>query len=131
MKPGQKERFLRRNKILHGLRETIPRVLGSGTKLYEVYYAKNPRFLCPPKFNITDYRHVINLEADNLDQVFHYMQAEIWSRNGEAKPLIQELDLNHTSMSVGDIIKEQYFNGKEWVVVWSMVDILGFKEVKC
>ena len=49
------------------------------------------------------------------------MQAEHWSPNGEAKNLIREKGLNHTSMSVGDTIVK---NG----VVY-MVDMLGFYDL--
>lgn len=47
----------------------------------------------------------------NLDKVFTWLQAENWSPNGEARELIQQLGLSHTSMSVGDIIQvdERFF----------------------
>lgn len=38
------------------------------------------------------------------EDVFHAMQAENWSPNGEARKLIQSLDVGHTSMCGGDII---------------------------
>lgn len=44
-------------------------------------------------------------ENERLDNLFAYYQAEEWSPNGEAKELIIALGLNHTSMSVGDIIE--------------------------
>jgi len=43
------------------------------------------------------------VEAKGLEEVFMKMQADEWSPNGEARPLIEELGLHHTSMSVGDV----------------------------
>lgn len=40
-----------------------------------------------------------------LDKTFMLMQGENWSRNGEARPIIEEAGLGHTSMSVGDIVQ--------------------------
>lgn len=40
----------------------------------------------------------------DLEEIFSYFQGECWSPNGEAKELIEALDLVHTSMSVGDIV---------------------------
>ena len=39
-----------------------------------------------------------------LDELFERFQGEFWSPNGEARPLIEALGLEHTSMSVGDVI---------------------------
>src|SRR5262249_30608608 len=41
---------------------------------------------------------------DQLEQVFHDMQGEVWSPNGEARALIISKGLAHTSMSVGDVV---------------------------
>lgn len=38
-----------------------------------------------------------------LEIVYRAMQGESWSPNGEARPLIEEKGLGHTSMSVGDV----------------------------
>jgi hypothetical protein len=40
------------------------------------------------------------------------MQAENWSPNGEARPLLKRLGLTHTSMSVGDVIRDE--EGTYW-----------------
>lgn len=40
-----------------------------------------------------------------LDMLFRQFQAENWSPNGEARPLIEQKGLWHTSMCVGDVIK--------------------------
>ena len=40
----------------------------------------------------------------NFENIFFHMQAEEWSSDGEATPIIKSLGLTHTSMSVGDFI---------------------------
>ena len=62
------------------------------------------------------------VEAENLDQVFSKMQGENWSPNGEARDLIIEKGLQHTSMSVGDVAVDE--DGKVHIVQRS-----GFKQV--
>jgi hypothetical protein len=57
-----------------------------------------------------------------LDRVFHMMQAEEWSPNGEAVALIEEKGLGHTSMSVGDVI---VVDGQAF-----MVASFGFDQLK-
>jgi len=49
------------------------------------------------------------------------MQGENWSPNGEARPLIEEKGLRHTSMSVGDVLVESD-SGNVFLVV-----SVGFK----
>jgi len=44
---------------------------------------------------------------DQLERVFHAMQGEVWSPNGEARVLIEAKGLEHTSMAVGDIVECQ------------------------
>lgn len=51
--------------------------------------------------------HVKNIEATSRSDAFMQMQAERWSPNGEARELIECLGLSHTSMCVGDIIREE------------------------
>jgi hypothetical protein len=51
---------------------------------------------------------LMNIEASSLEQVFRRMQGEMWSPNGEARELIEEKGLLHTSMSVGDIAVASY-----------------------
>lgn len=53
-----------------------------------------------------------SIEETDLDIIFENMQGHLWSPTGEAKELIESKGLEHTSMSVGDIIKkngEYYF----------------------
>ena len=46
------------------------------------------------------------VDVPTMEQVFGYMQGENWSPNGEARPLIEQKGLKHTSMSVGDVIED-------------------------
>lgn len=65
--------------------------------------------------------HLIDVELDDLEEIFHYMQGENWSPHGEARELIEAKGLAHTSMSVGDIIVQ---GNKAFIV-----DNAGFKEL--
>ena len=65
--------------------------------------------------------HLIDLEEMDKEDIFHHMQGEVWSPKGEARPIIQAAGVHHTSMSVGDIIKQ---GDKVY-----MVDSFGFKEL--
>lgn len=62
-------------------------------------------------------------DDSSLEQLFHDMQGEIWSPNGEARGLIERKGLRHTSMSVGDVV-EIPAAGETWVVA-----AFGFKPV--
>lgn len=44
------------------------------------------------------------IRASDADEVFMWLQGENWSPNGEARKLIRSLKLDHTSMSVGDVV---------------------------
>lgn len=60
----------------------------------------------------------------DLEEAWEHQQGEIWSPNGEARPLIIEKGLAHTSMSMGDVLEDA--NTKErW-----MVDFIGFKKME-
>ncbi len=48
--------------------------------------------------------HVTIIEANNIDDVFDFMQAINWVNSQENSNHIKSLGLNHTSMSVGDIV---------------------------
>ena len=76
---------------------------------FKVYYAKQmPFFFDQPELAISDLAetHVLvkEIEAADVNEVFYQMQGEVWSPNGEARELIRSLGLDHTSMSVGDVI---------------------------
>ena len=58
----------------------------------------------------------------NLDRIFTMMQGENWSPDGQARNFIRSRRLQHTSMSVGDIIK---IGSKAF-----LVDSSGFKELE-
>lgn len=62
-------------------------------------------------------------ECHALEHIFHMLQAEEWSPNGEAWDLIEASGAGHTSMSVGDVIRLP--EG-----AWHMVDTFGFVELK-
>jgi hypothetical protein len=46
------------------------------------------------------------LRASSKDAVFAKMQGEHWSPQGQAIPLIKSLGLQHTSMSVNDVVRD-------------------------
>lgn len=66
-----------------------------------------------------------SITAKNPDEAFLAMQAEKWSPKGEARPLIEQKGLKHTSMSVGDIMVEGRGPGGKVL----LVDITGFYEL--
>lgn len=52
-----------------------------------------------------NYKFVTSCMSDDLNDIFMFMQGEVWSPNGEARELISALGVGHTSMSVGDIVQ--------------------------
>lgn len=92
---------------------------------YAVYYAKPNHFGEAPaskaELSLT-HRFLKEVEAKDLEEVFSLMQGEVWSPQGEARPLIKNLGLAHTSMSVGDVAIDEA--GKAHVVA-----SFGFKEL--
>jgi hypothetical protein len=83
------------------------------TKLYGVWYAKKFDPFCEAKVvpgseELEKTHAFVNcVIADDLDEAFMKMQAEVWSPNGEAREQIKRAGTDHTSMSVGDLIEEQ------------------------
>lgn len=82
--------------------------------IYRVYYMKPDFFrdgisgTHPEPAGLSKtHQMVAVVHARSLEHVFHYMQGEIWSPHGEARPLIEALGLCHTSMSVGDCIVDE------------------------
>jgi hypothetical protein len=63
-----------------------------------------------------------NSTPNPLEYVYHQMQGEIWSPNGEARELIKSKGLQHTSMSVGDVIVDDVGNAH-------VVAASGFKAI--
>jgi len=85
---------------------------------------------CKEKGKLPDPRnlaktHVLlkEVEETNPEKIFGQMQGEVWSPNGEANAMIREKGLDHTSMSVGDVVVLP--DGKVL-----MTDSCGFQEVK-
>ena len=70
---------------------------------FKVWYYKHFDYTVPM---IQEWVKVKEVVAEGLEDVFMMMQAEEWSPNGEARPLIRSLGLTHTSMSVGDFIED-------------------------
>lgn len=52
---------------------------------------------------------------DCLEEIFYRMQGEVWSPHGEARYMIASLGVQHTSMSIGDIARDEQ-TGKVWRV---------------
>ncbi len=61
------------------------------------------------------------IDTTDLDEVYDMMQGECWSPRGEARAFISGLGLDHTTMSVGDIVEvgDALF----------LVDRLGFEKL--
>ena len=96
---------------------------------YQIFYARQPTFhpsgapgiqrltaaamqSSHVRLRGTASEAVCEIEADSLDHAWCQMQAERWSPNGEARPLLERLSLSHTSMSVDDVIRDQ--DGTHW-----------------
>lgn len=100
-------------------------------KVYQVYYKVNPTFMEDKELTVArvvsrmggHFKPVRILVAEDLEEVYYAMQGEVWSPNGEARPLIEGLGLRHTSMSVGDVIHE-INTGKFYEVAMA-----GFREI--
>jgi len=93
---------------------------------WKVYYKKDPAFRLDENLTKADLEktHVFVKEVagENEEDVMCQMQAENWSPNGEARPLIRSLGLRHTSMSIGDVVVNEY--GRAF-----QCDIIGWKEI--
>src|SRR5262245_7491885 len=50
--------------------------------------------------------HLVDVEADKLEDVYLKMQGESWSPTGDARELVACKGVRHTSMAVGDIAIE-------------------------
>lgn len=106
---------------------------------YEAWYMKNP-------FSVPEYRDdasdldvpvtrqelrdgfvqvaTVHSSVPNLETVYHVMQGFCWAAHtDEAKNLIRRLGLNHTSMSIGDIIYDVERD------TWYRVASAGFTEL--
>jgi hypothetical protein len=56
-----------------------------------------------------------------LDNVYTWMQSDVWSPNGEARDIIKAAGVSHTSMSIGDIVQigERFFS----------CEMVGFEDI--
>ena len=88
---------------------------------YQVYYRRWPTFhpsgqFATPHLTVAglaaDHALVCEVEASGLDDAFRKMQGENWSPRGEARPPLASLGLSHTSMSVGDVLRDA--DGVHW-----------------
>jgi hypothetical protein len=97
---------------------TLHTELANGTT--EIWYSKSkhfrdmtggPRFLANHRLLPTadtlskTHSKIGSINTVDLNKIFHLMQGETWSPNGEAYDMIGKSEAGHTSMSVGDIIK--------------------------
>jgi len=95
-----------------------------GPAFFEERLTKHPEYeefrVDPRKLDKT---HALlgSIQETSPERVFAMMQGENWSPRGEARSLIRGKGLEHTSMSVGDIIK---VGGKVM-----MVDRMGFAKL--
>ena len=83
---------------------------------YQIFYARCPTFRPSGAFGIprltvaamqSGHVRLCEVQAESLEDAWCQMQAERWSPNGEARPLLERLGLSHTSMSVGDVIQDE------------------------
>ncbi|HNS49858.1 MAG TPA: hypothetical protein PKO09_01615 [Anaerolineae bacterium] len=100
--------------------------------VYQVYYARRPTYVASgqlgtPLLTVSRLQHthvhLTTIQAQNRADAWLQMQGENWSPHGEARPLIEMLDLTHTSMSVGDVLRD------EAGVYWECLD-LGWRAVE-
>lgn len=89
---------------------------------YRVLYARDPmsvldREPLPTEGDLlATHVFVRAIQATCLDEVYWLMQGEQWSPNGEARPLIERLDLGHTSLSIGDVVQAP--DGRYYICRW-------------
>jgi hypothetical protein len=65
--------------------------------------------------------HLGDIEAEDAEMAFALMSGNYWSPHGEANDWLKSLDLDHTSMIVGDVVD---FRGK-----LLFVEFEGFTEI--
>jgi hypothetical protein len=99
---------------------------------YRIFYARQPTFHPSGQFGVPlwtistllhSHAHLGEIETESLGDVWLAMQGENWSPNGEARPLLEHLGLTHTSMSVGDVARD------EEGIYWECVDP-GWRRIK-
>jgi hypothetical protein len=60
----------------------------------------------PDKLSAT-HVHLKDVDADDPEDVLHRMRADIWSPNGEALDLLRSKGLEHTTMTIGDVLVDE------------------------
>ncbi|MBR0848899.1 hypothetical protein JQ543_14200 [Bradyrhizobium diazoefficiens] len=77
---------------------------------YQVWYMK-PSFLrgvvgsAPDPDNLpATHVHLKDIEAGDREDALHQMRADVWSPNGEALDLLGSKGLEHTTMTIGDVL---------------------------
>ncbi|MCG3209301.1 MAG: hypothetical protein FOGNACKC_02922 [Anaerolineae bacterium] len=94
---------------------------------YQVYYQRFFGLVRPAEMKLGylgfSHRRVTQLAARSLEDVFHRMQAERWSPQGQARALIRRLHLSHTSLSVGDVVQDSRDN-------WWVCDMAGWRPLE-
>jgi hypothetical protein len=88
--------------------------------IYSIYYMKPEHFrdgICgrnqPTAATIHQTHTFLRaVQAESLDEVYSIQQADHWARDHVAtNAMLESKGLQHTSMSVGDVIYEQHPNG--------------------
>ena len=76
-----------------------------------------------PTYDTLGYTHVLlgSIKETDKNKISVVMQGENWSPNGEARQLILDKGLTHTSLMMGDIV---YMNN-----VMYLVDFIGYSEL--
>jgi hypothetical protein len=83
------------------------------TMKYQLWYMK-PSFLrdvvgtSPDPNNLSaTHVHLKDIEADSQEDALSRMRAENWSPNGEALDLLKSKGLQHTTMTIGDVLVDE------------------------
>ncbi len=97
-------------------------------RVYAVYYKYHPTFREDENLSERNYlkthTFLMFVTAKNLDEVYYKSQGEVWSPRGEGNSTIKKLGLNHTSMSIGDLIRDMNTH------ILYEVASEGFREIK-
>lgn len=80
---------------------------------YQIWYMK-PSFIrgtvgsSPDPDNLADtHVYLKDIEAEDRENALYRMRAENWSPNGEARELLQAKGLQHTTMTIGDVLVDE------------------------
>jgi len=91
-------------------------------KTYLVYYQRpGPDFTFFERSDLTlaglrtTHMFLRRVKATGREQVFAALQGENWSSGSEARALIEKKGLQHTSMSVNDVVRDS--DGSYWQCV--------------